>query len=79
MSDRDVRYFQQIEHFLEKTIEKNPLPEGLGEGPEYKAAAKPSGRRRGRGGKGRSQRGGGKGNRNRKKRGQGKSNGKAAS
>ena len=79
VSDRDVRYFQQIEHFLEKTIEKNPLPEGLGEGPEYKAAAKPSGRRRGRGGKGRSQRGGGKGNRNRKKRGQGKSNGKAAS
>jgi len=33
----DIRYFQQIEHFLERSVEKTPLPEGLGEAPEYKA------------------------------------------
>ena len=30
----DQRYFQQIERFLEKKIERNALPEGLGEAPE---------------------------------------------
>ena len=38
----DIYYFQQIESFLEKTIEKNRLPEALGEGPEYKSNGKPS-------------------------------------
>ena len=37
----DIYYFQQIEKFLEKEIEKMPLPEGCGEGPEYKSAGKP--------------------------------------
>lgn len=38
----DIYYFQQIESFLEKTIEKNRLPEALGEGPEYKSNGRPS-------------------------------------
>lgn len=47
VSDSDIRYFQQIEHFLEKTVEKLPLPEGLGEAPEYKIV-KVGGKRNGR-------------------------------
>ena len=46
VSQEDIRYFLQIERFLERTVEKNPLPEGLGEAPEYKAA-KGSSRREG--------------------------------
>ena len=38
VSPDDIRYFQQIERFLEREITKNPLPDGLGEGPEYKSA-----------------------------------------
>jgi superfamily II DNA/RNA helicase len=38
VSDADIRYFLQIERFLGKTVEKLPLPDGLGEAPEYKAA-----------------------------------------
>ncbi|MBO5539116.1 MAG: DEAD/DEAH box helicase [Prevotella sp.] len=37
VSDADIRYFLQIERFLGKTVEKLPLPNGLGEAPEYKA------------------------------------------
>ncbi|WP_373731580.1 DEAD/DEAH box helicase [Bacteroides heparinolyticus] len=42
VNQEDIYYFQQIESFLDKTIEKTPLPEELGEGPEYKQAGKPS-------------------------------------
>ena len=35
VSDADFRFFKPIEHFLQKDIEKLPLPEGLGEGPDY--------------------------------------------
>ncbi len=57
VNERDVQRFRQIERFLGKDVEKLPLPEGIGEGPEYKASEekKPS-RGRGRGGK---RRGGG--------------------
>ncbi len=41
LSDDDIYYFQQIEKFLGKQVDKTPLPEGLGEGPEYKSAGKP--------------------------------------
>ena len=41
VSDDDIYYFQQIEKFLGKQVDKAPLPEGLGEGPEYKSAGKP--------------------------------------
>lgn len=34
----DIRYFKDIERFLEKTVEKVPLPEEMGEAPEYKTA-----------------------------------------
>ena len=36
ISDNDIRYFSDIERFLERDITKTPLPDGLGEGPEYK-------------------------------------------
>ena len=53
--DQDMRRFKQIEQFLGKDVEKLPLPEGLGEAPEYKVSGRPSGgggrgRGRGRGG-----------------------------
>ena len=55
INEEDVRYFMQIERFLEREVIKNPLPEGIGEGPEYKATRSSGGggkgRRRGRGGK----------------------------
>ncbi|MBQ8158211.1 MAG: DEAD/DEAH box helicase [Prevotella sp.] len=35
VNEKDVSRFMQIEHFLQKDVEKIPLPEGLGEGPEY--------------------------------------------
>ncbi len=41
VSDDDIYYFQQIEKFLGKQVDKTPLLEGLGEGPEYKSAGKP--------------------------------------
>ena len=64
VSDQDIRYFSDIERFLEKDILKTPLPEGLGEGPEYKVVT-PHKNSRGKGGRGRSgkKRNGGK-NRN---------------
>ena len=40
ISDDDIYNFQQIEKFLGKEIEKVPLPEGIGEGPEYKSKGK---------------------------------------
>ena len=52
VSDKDMRYFSAIEHFLGKDIPKNPLPEELGEGPVYQVSA-PRKSSRGRGGKGR--------------------------
>ena len=41
ISEEDMYYFQQIEKFLGKKVPKNPLPQGLGDGPEYKASGKP--------------------------------------
>lgn len=38
VSEDDIRYFMQIEKFLEKSIDKNPMPEGLDAGPEYKCS-----------------------------------------
>ena len=61
VSEQDIRYFADIERFLEREIPKNPLPEGLGEGPEYKPTA-PRKNSRGRGGRHRSGKGHGKNN-----------------
>ena len=40
INEKDITRFKQIERFLKKEIEKTPLPEGLGEGPEYKEEPK---------------------------------------
>ena len=59
VNDRDIKRFMQIEKFLGREVEKLPLPEGAGVGPEYKAAEKSAskgrrhGKRRGRKDKGR--------------------------
>ncbi len=37
--EKDQPEFKQIERFLEKEIEKNPIPEELGEGPSYTGRA----------------------------------------
>ena len=47
----EISSFKQIEKFLGKVVDKNTLPEGLGDGPDYNAP-----RSRGRGGKGRDER-----------------------
>ena len=65
VSPDDIRYFQQIERFLERKITKNALPDSLGDGPEYKSE-EPKRRKKWNG----KRRGGGKG------RGKGKPNGK---
>lgn len=69
VSPDDIRYFQQIERFLEREITKNSLPDSLGDGPEYKSE-EPKRRKKWNG----KRRGGGKGRGNAKKRG-GKSKG----
>ena len=35
VSEAEIYKFQEIEHFLGHEVEKRPMPEGLGEGPEY--------------------------------------------
>ena len=59
VSEEDQYWFQQIEKFLEKVVDKMPLPEGCGEGPEYiklnkpkKKGANGKNNRRGNGGNG---------------------------
>ena len=58
VNEEDQYWFQQIEKFLEKVVEKMPLPEDCGEGPEYIKLNKPSKRNNGRKGKGGNNRGG---------------------
>lgn len=56
---REVGDFMKIEKFLERTIEKLPLPQGVGKGPEYKEMKGGTRGGRGRGGsRGRKQQGG---------------------
>jgi len=43
INDKDPDKFMRIEQFLGKTIQKIPLPEGLGEGPPYVSRPKGSG------------------------------------
>ena len=40
VNEDDIYFFQQIESFLEKEVEKAQLPAELGEGPEYKSNSK---------------------------------------
>lgn len=53
----EIGDFMEIEKFLEKDVEKLPLPKELGEGPEYKPMRRNGNRQRGRGGKGHGNRG----------------------
>lgn len=39
VSKEEIHKFKHIERFLEKEIQKNPLPEAMGEGPEYTASS----------------------------------------
>ena len=61
ISESDIHYFADIERFLDADIQKRPMPEGLGEGPEYKSSA-PRKNSRGRGGRRRGGKGGKRGN-----------------
>ena len=72
VSEKEQPEFKQIERFLEKEIEKNPIPEQLGEGPAYSGKStgrRPSGKGPQRGSDGRK--GAGKGSRKGKKQGEG--------
>ena len=48
VSEKDQPRFRDIERFLEKSIDKNPIPEALGEGPAYKSSGKSGGHRQGK-------------------------------
>jgi superfamily II DNA/RNA helicase len=81
VSEAEIYKFQEIEHFLGKEVEKRPIPEGLGEGPEYTKREKKRSntRRHGRWhSKGNGSRGNGKHNQHgqKKKRNGGQSSGK---
>ena len=63
----EISQFKQIEKFLGREVEKNALPEGLGEGPDYNAVPGKS-----RGGRNGSRRGNGDGKKQRQTRQGGK-------
>ena len=65
--EEEISQFKQIEKFLGKEVEKNPLPEGLGDGPDYNAAPSKS-----RGGRNGGRRGNGDGRKQRQPRQGGK-------
>lgn len=52
VSDKDLNYFAKIENFLDKDIDKLPLPEELGEAPVIPDNYRTSRQKRGRGGHG---------------------------
>ena len=52
VSPEDAHYFQKIERFLKKDIERLPLPEALGEAPKEELYTARAGRSSGRGGAG---------------------------
>ena len=65
VNELDMYWFQQIEKFLEKVVEKMPLPEDCGEGPEYVKINKPlKAGKNGRGSNGGNRNRGKNGNRN---------------
>ncbi len=44
VSEKDQQRFKQIENFLEKTIDKTPVPENLGDAPAYNPSKKSNGK-----------------------------------
>ncbi len=51
VSETEQGKFHRIEEFIEREIPQNPIPEELGEGPEYRPENDRAGRGRGRGGR----------------------------
>ncbi|MBQ0072832.1 MAG: DEAD/DEAH box helicase [Prevotella sp.] len=49
VEQEDIYLFKKIEDFLERTILKNALPEGIGEAPEYKAISPSRNNNKGKG------------------------------
>ena len=83
VSETEQGKFHRIEEFIEREVTKNPLPEWLGEGPEYNPSESDRLARSGRGGRGRSRdaghgRGRGEGNRGSRDRRRGKETATAA-
>ena len=77
VAEDEIYSFKQIEKFLGKQVDKNPLPEGLGEGPDYNAErSKGHGSRnqRSRSQKGRNGKGNGDGKEKTKKNGNAEAN-----
>ena len=77
VAEDEIYSFKQIEKFLGKQVDKNPLPEGLGEGPDYNAErSKGRGSRdqRSRSQKGRNGKGNGDGKEKTKKNGNAEAN-----
>ena len=70
VNEKEIRKFMQIEKFLEKEVEKEPIPEYIGEGPAYRGGSRNGGGRNGNRSGGTRQSGGGYGRYN-KKRGRG--------
>lgn len=69
ISDTDIYRFNQIERFLGSVVKKTPLPDGLGDGPEYQSIEKKkasSRRGKNKGGRWHSHGRGGHGNNKRK-------------
>ena len=73
VADDEIYSFKQIEKFLEREVEKIPLPEGLGDAPDYNA---PSGKGRGRNGRSRGAKDGGERGGRKQGEGRGRRNGK---
>ena len=76
VNEKEIRKFMQIEKFLEKEVEKEPIPEHIGEGPTYRGGMRKGGGRNGNRSGGPRQSGGGYGRYN-KKRGRGGRNSSA--
>lgn len=67
VNEKDMPLFNRIEHFIEKDVEKLPLPEQLGKGPEYRDVERDGGnaprhQRRGHGAAKARKHGGNRGN-----------------
>ena len=57
VNEKDQPLFRDIERFLNKSIDKNPIPAELGEGPEYREGKGKGGRRNSHGKRGHSSKG----------------------
>ena len=61
INERDIAAFKQIEQFLDKEVEKTPLPADMGEGPDYSKSSRTPRSHRSRSGRGSRSHGHGRG------------------